>query len=165
MNDGMYTNIRNYLEEIACQGRQIIAGQQRTNELLERITTPTLELQGDKKWTELPVDKDGFVIAPAVADETGQQVFTPKATIVDEPKRENPKPPFTVETVKEEPLKTTETVEVVDDKPTTATEEGQMIEWLQGSTPVPNWFFAMIIGLTVLGYLTRFAIWLWRGRK
>lgn len=36
MNDGQYTNLRNYLEEIANQGKQIIAGQQRTNELLER---------------------------------------------------------------------------------------------------------------------------------
>ena len=37
MNDSMYTNIRNYLEELASQGKQLLAAQQRTNELLERI--------------------------------------------------------------------------------------------------------------------------------
>ena len=31
MNDGMYTNIRNYLEEIASQNRQIIAELKRIN--------------------------------------------------------------------------------------------------------------------------------------
>lgn len=37
MNDGMYTNIRNYLEELASLGRQMLAEQQRTNELLNEI--------------------------------------------------------------------------------------------------------------------------------
>jgi len=40
-----------------------------------------------------------------------------------------------------------------------------MIHWLQGETLVPNWLFALIIGTTVLEYLIRFGLWLWRGRK
>lgn len=38
MNDGQYTNIRNYLEELASQGKQLLAAQQRTNELLEQLS-------------------------------------------------------------------------------------------------------------------------------
>lgn len=41
MNDGMYTNIRNYLEEIAGQQKQILAEQKRTNELLDKQGKPT----------------------------------------------------------------------------------------------------------------------------
>ncbi len=39
MNDGQYIAIRSYLEELASQGKKIIAGQQRTNELLEQIAS------------------------------------------------------------------------------------------------------------------------------
>lgn len=38
MNDGHYTNLRNYLEEIASQQRQILAELKRSNELLEGKT-------------------------------------------------------------------------------------------------------------------------------
>lgn len=69
MNDGQYTNLRNYLEEIASLDKQILAEQKRTNELLAAQ---------QKKWTELPVDADGYVIGKAKADDTGQQVFDVK---------------------------------------------------------------------------------------
>lgn len=36
MNEGQYLAIRSYLEELTSQGRQLIEGQARTNELLER---------------------------------------------------------------------------------------------------------------------------------
>ena len=41
MNDGMYTNIRNYLEEIASRQKQLLAAVQRTNELLAGGATKT----------------------------------------------------------------------------------------------------------------------------
>lgn len=39
MNDGMYTNLRNYLEEIASQNRQILAELKRGNDLLAQGKT------------------------------------------------------------------------------------------------------------------------------
>jgi len=40
MNEGMYIGIRNYLEEIASQNKQILAEQKRTNELLAAQAKP-----------------------------------------------------------------------------------------------------------------------------
>ncbi len=49
MNDGKYDAIRNYLEELASQGRQLIEGQARTNELLDLLRRPE-ERMADAIW-------------------------------------------------------------------------------------------------------------------
>lgn len=49
MNDGMYTNIRNYLEELANQGKQIIANQERTIDLLNEIRLAANRTDGRAK--------------------------------------------------------------------------------------------------------------------
>lgn len=41
MNEGHYISIRNYLEEIASQNKQLLAEQKRTNELMERGMSAT----------------------------------------------------------------------------------------------------------------------------
>jgi len=107
MNDGQYTNLRNYLEEIASQGKQLLAEQKRTNELLERVVAPV------PTFNTKHIDLDAI-------DPTQDAVYLSGGS-----KIERVSPPFTVETVKEEPLKTTETVEVVEDKPATATKKGK----------------------------------------
>lgn len=57
MNDGMYTNLRNYLEEIASTNKQIMSELKRTNELLAGQ---------QKKPAEKSIDSDGFVMGKAV---------------------------------------------------------------------------------------------------
>lgn len=89
MNDGMYTNLRNYLEEIASQNKQLLAESKRTNELLEKLNAPTTASKTKGATSEFVEGTD--------KSKTGQA---------------KPVGPVTVETVKEEPLKTTETVEV-----------------------------------------------------
>ena len=63
MNDGMYTNIRNYLEEIASQQRQILAEQKRTNELLAGVEVAATAPPDDLPWPNY----DSMNVADVVA--------------------------------------------------------------------------------------------------
>lgn len=97
MNDGMYTNIRNYLEEIASKQGQIIKGQERTNDLLNEIRLGVNRTDGRLKE-----------IATEDAPLAGTLETEPPPDAIG---------PVTVETVKEDELKTTETIEVKDKAP------------------------------------------------
>lgn len=57
MNDGMYTNIRNYLEEIASQNRQILAELKRGNELAAGKTATPAKPAAKKPATPATVEK------------------------------------------------------------------------------------------------------------
>lgn len=81
MNDGQYTNIRNYLEELASQNKQLIAEQKRTNELLNDIRLATNRTDGRAKEIaeqiaqEQGVDVSGVAVA---SGDDGISVFATK---------------------------------------------------------------------------------------
>lgn len=100
MNDGQYTNLRNYLEEIASLQRQAV-------QLLERIVAPppTVKKLSDAPYagtleTEPPPDAHLAAVTQNVLGKgKGRSEAKPMGNV-------------TTETVKEAPGKTTETVEV-----------------------------------------------------
>lgn len=69
MNDGHYTNIRNYLEEIAGQQKQILAAVQRTNELLEKMSAPTTTSKAKGETSEFI---EGSETPPKTATKKGK---------------------------------------------------------------------------------------------
>lgn len=71
MNKGQFHAVRDRLDGIAEQLTRLAAAQERTNELLARKSTIAMY-----------TDKDGYPVAPAVGDETGQ-VFHVTPTILD----------------------------------------------------------------------------------
>lgn len=103
MNEGQYIALRNYAEEQSGLLRQLLAEQQRANELLRAIGLITDRADKRvKSIAEGPLP-EGIVARDALT-ETRFAPVLPKDAVG----------PVTVETVKEEPLKTTETVQVVD---------------------------------------------------
>lgn len=74
MNDGMYTNIRNYLEEIASTSKQLLEAQKRMNDLLEKQASgkpdkPKTAAKKDKPdkddlpWPTYDTDSEETIIA------------------------------------------------------------------------------------------------------
>lgn len=124
MNDGHYTNLRNYLEEIASQNKQIIELLQdirlSNNRIDDRLKVSSKE-QERVNWNSRTQEESETVPDDAVG-------------------------PLTIGTVKEEPLKTTETVKVVDKRGTVAT--------IEDAPFVPRRQDAPVEGLAAMGTMT-----------
>lgn len=123
MNDGQYTNIRNYVEEIASQLKQVLAEQKRTNELLEKTGVSFREdlRKLSDQYDAVMEGKPVKVVEGKTKGATSEFVEGTEKPAV--PRRQNAPveglaametmtAPVTVETVKEAPLKTVETVEI-----------------------------------------------------
>lgn len=97
MNDGQYTNLRNYLEEIASTNKQLLEAQKRNNELLNEVRLATNRTDERVKDIAKEVFTDMLV---GIANE-------PSATMASKSTVPDAIGPVTVETV-----------EIVDDVPT-----------------------------------------------
>lgn len=90
MNDGHYTNIRNYLEEIASQQKQLLTAVQRTNELLlQQASNYSIGQSVKPGVPRIPADAVGPVVVETV--ETVDEA-TPKTAAKKAAKKNNPKP-------------------------------------------------------------------------
>lgn len=75
MNDGMYTNIRNYLEETNSLLRQILDEQKRTNEMLATLAYPNAK-------SDEPIRPEAFLsdnLGELMAANTPEKIAAVKA--------------------------------------------------------------------------------------
>jgi hypothetical protein len=81
MNDGQYTNLRNYLEEIASLSRQVLGEQKRTNELLSdgRLTAN----KADNRVKGRGADDGAEALEKAIPDEAVGTVTVETVETVD----------------------------------------------------------------------------------
>jgi hypothetical protein len=78
MNDGQYTNLRNYLEEIASLGKQVLGEQKRTNELLSASAN-----KADNRVKGRGADDGAEALEKAIPDEAVGTVTVETVETVD----------------------------------------------------------------------------------